>query len=110
MSLKSNLHASINVKSPVQEDLGRVVNYDEDDNEIITYEPIDYRELIASLGTVRDWSLNNLAAAGINPAFSISTGYNARIDGASNVEQMLADVVAYYEAQAEEEKNNNEKI
>ena len=53
----------VNQCSPVQPDYVRVVNYDEDGEEFITFEPVDYPELQRSLGSVEDWSLNALLQA-----------------------------------------------
>lgn len=76
--------------SPVQNDLARKVNYDEDGQEFISYESVDYPKFQASLGTVDDWSLNALLKAGINPAFPISTGLNTRLEGIDVLEDYKA--------------------
>ena len=78
----------INQESPVQKDYDRKVNYDEDGNEIITYEEVDYPTLQQSLGTWDMWSLNSLMKAGIDPAFPIHTGYNTRLDGINDLQQV----------------------
>lgn len=74
-------------QSPVQDDYNRVVNYDEDGNEYITYEKVDYPTLQESLGSWMDWSLTNLLKAGIDPAFPIHTGLNTRLEGVDFVQE-----------------------
>lgn len=80
--------ANVNQCSPLTEDLQRVVKYDEDGNEYVTYEPIDYAALQKSLGLVTNWSLDSLLKAGIDPSFPIHTGYNTRLEGIGDIEAM----------------------
>lgn len=87
--------------SPVQKDYQRVVNYDDEGNEFITYVEVDYPALQESHGTVEMWSLDALMKAGINPDFGIHTGFNTRLEGvgviddaSAYVEQMFADADA----------------
>lgn len=90
--------------SPVQVDYERVVNYDADGNEIITWEEVDYPAIQATNGVVQDWSLNALLSAGINPNFPIHTGNNTRLEGIDVVNQAaaMADSIL-----AENNKENN---
>lgn len=81
---------SVNQCSPVAEDFNRVVNYDENGNEFITYQKVDYKKIQESNGTVDMWSLNSLLSAGINPNFPIHTGLNTRLEGVSIVNDMVA--------------------
>lgn len=105
--LKTHYDKSVDVCSPVRGDLQRVVNYDEDGNELITWEPVDYKSIVAENGDVKNWSLNAMLKAGINPAsLSIHTSAPSRIENESGVQQMLRDVVDFYAA---EENNNVEK-
>lgn len=104
--LKSYFDASVNQSSPVQDDYNRIVNYDEDGNEFITYEKVDYPTLQASHGTVADWELNALLKAGVNPNFPIRTGNPTRIEGASVVAQMAT----IAEQVLAPEDNNEEKF
>lgn len=67
--------------SPVVDDYMRKVNYDEDGNEFITFEKVDYPKLQKSLGSAKDWSLEALLKAGIDPKFGIHTGNPTRIEG-----------------------------
>lgn len=67
--------------TPIQVDMARVVKYDEDGTEFVTYEKVDYPKIVASNGNVADWSLESLLKAGVNPGFSIHTGFNTRLEG-----------------------------
>ena len=100
--LKAYFDGSVNQCSPSRGDVQRVVNFDEDGNEFISYEPIDYPTLVASRGCVSDWSLNSLLSAGIDPKFNIHTGLNTRLEGASIVNDMAAQADALF-AEGEKE-------
>lgn len=76
--------------SPIQEDRQRVVQYDEDGNEMVVYLPVDYPTFQASNGLVTDWSLDALLKAGVNPDFPIHTGNPTRIEGTDVLEQYAA--------------------
>ena len=80
----------LDISSPIQVDVARKVNYDEDGNEFITYEEVDYPKLQQSLGKVSDWSLDSLLKAGINPNFSIHTGNSTRLEGIDTLQQFDA--------------------
>lgn len=88
--LKSVFDYDCNQFSPVQEDLARIVNYDEDGNEFITWEPIDYDKIRVSNGSLKDWNLDALLKAGINPNFPIKTGLNSRLEGIEQVQKAAA--------------------
>lgn len=88
--LKAYFNDTVNQCSPSRGDVQRVVNYDEDGNEYITYEPIDYPALLASRGSVSDWSLDSLLKAGIDPKFGVHTGLNTRLEGVSIVDSFAA--------------------
>lgn len=75
--------------SPLQKDVTRVVNYDKEGNEFITWEEFDYKTFQQSLGFVSDWSLNNLLSAGIDPSFPIHTGINTRLDGIDTMNEFM---------------------
>lgn len=94
---------SVNQASPVQKDYNRVVNYDEDGNEYITFVEVDYEKFQKSLGTVDMWSLDSLLKAGVNPNFPIHTGNTTRLEGLSSLSE--------YEAVADAilAENNNDK-
>lgn len=80
----------VNQYSPVMDDYVRKVNYDEDGNEIITYEKFDSEKYQRSLGFVTDWSLDSLLKAGIDPAFPIHTGNNTLLDGINTISEWSA--------------------
>ena len=86
--LEAYFDAGVNQCSPVQVDIQRVPVYDEDGNEFVTYEPIDYPAIQASYGVVKDWSLTSLLKAGINPNFSIHTGNPTRMEGLGDLDAM----------------------
>lgn len=103
--LKAYFNENVNQCSPSRGDLQRVVKYDEDGNEYIVYEEVDYPTLVASRGKVSDWSLNALLSAGIDPRFGIHTGLNTRLEGVDIVNQMSEQVDAIF-AELEKEKEN----
>lgn len=88
--LSAYFDSSFNQASPVQKDFNRVVNYDENGNEYITWEEVDYSSIQNANGVVSDWSLNSLLAAGINPGFPIHTGSPTRLEGISVVDSAAA--------------------
>lgn len=106
MVLDKLFSAGIDQSSPVQDDYNRIVNYDEDGNEFITYEKVDYAKLIASNGSVLDWSLDALLKAGINPNFSIHTGNCTRLEGIGVIDDAQAYVDALF---ADEEVKENKE-
>lgn len=79
--LSAYFDSSLNQASPVQKDFNRVVNYDENGNEYITWEEVDYPSIQAANGLVSDWSLDSLLKAGIDPGFPIHTGSPTRLEG-----------------------------
>lgn len=79
-------NADLDKGSPVQKDFDRVVNYDDEGNEFITYVEVDYAKIVQSHGSVGDWSLNALLKAGINPQFGIHTGNPTRIEGLGDLD------------------------
>lgn len=79
-----------NQASPVRDDLVRVVNFDEDNVEHVTYEKFDYPTYQKSLGDSSVWDLKALLSAGINPAFGIHTSFGTRLDGINTIKQAEA--------------------
>lgn len=79
--LKKYFDKFVNQSSLVVDDFARKVNYDEDRNEFVTYEKVDYKKIQESNGTVELWSLDALLKAGINPSFPVHTGLNTRLEG-----------------------------
>lgn len=91
--------------SPVQKDYDRVEKFDEDGNSFIVYQEVDYPAIIASFGSVYDWSLSSLLKAGINPNFSIHTGNPTRLEGVGVIEDAQAMVDSIF-AEIEKDKEN----
>ena len=96
----------LNQSSPVQIDLARVVNLDDEGNEFITWEEVDYSKIQASLGTGDQWSLNALLAAGIDPSFPIHTGNPTRLDGFTEVMNAIDVINSELDAPAAETPEN----
>lgn len=88
--LKKYFDGSINQSSPVQKDYARIVRHDENGEEFITWEAVDYKSLQKSHGTVDFWSLEAMLKAGINPNMPIHTGVSTRLEGISQVEAAAA--------------------
>ena len=96
----------LNQCSPVRDDFDRIVNIDDEGNEFITYEKVDYPKFQKSLGSFADWSLNALLKAGINPNFPIHTSNPTRLDGLDALtafEDMADEVLAEINIPANEE-------
>lgn len=98
--LEALYDTSIDCYSPVFGDFERVVSYDEQKQEVVTFVPVDYSKLNAQLGEVDFWKLDNLLKAGINPAFPVHTSQSvSRLEGvdviqsaAESVENLINDV------------------
>lgn len=90
--LKSQFDPSCSHFSPVQVEHGFKKDIDEDGREIITFPVVDNRKITESLGTVDDWSLRSLAAAGIDPNFKISTSSNVRLDAQNGVNEFINEI------------------
>lgn len=107
MSVLSRLfNEEIDQRSPVQEDVVRKVNVDEDGVEHISWEKVDYPKLQASLGTIDDWSLTNLLKAGIDPAFPIHTGNPTRIEGLGSLSDFEAEAEMIFAEMEKVEKED----
>lgn len=102
-ALKKYFDKTVNQCSPLVVDYVRIVNHDEDGNEFVTYEPVDYPTLVEANGSVGLWSLNALLKAGISPNFPIRTGLNTRLEGIDVINQAAA------VADSILAENNNEK-
>lgn len=103
--LKKYFDKNVNQSSPVQKDYDRKVNYDEDGNEFLSWVEVDYQKIQDSNGSVLDWRLDKLLAAGINPNFPIATGINTRLEGIGVVD----DAAAYVEQLFADSNTNNEE-
>lgn len=90
--------------TPIQEDFQRVVKHDEDGNEFIVYEKVDYKKILESNGRVSDWSLSNLLKAGINPDFPIHTGFNSRLEGIDVLNDAISDIYEVIDSETNNEK------
>lgn len=90
-------------QSRVCPDFDRVVNVDENGDEHVVYQQVDYQKIQSSLGSFLQWSLKSLMSAGIDPNFGIKTGFNTRLDGFGSVESAIQRVTAIVE-----EENNKE--
>lgn len=88
--LSAYFDKSVNQCSPVKPDYKRVVNYDKNGNEVITYEEVDYPAFQEANGFVSDWSLDALLKAGINPNFPVHTGNPTRLEGLDVLNQAVA--------------------
>jgi len=95
--------------SPLVDDFERIVKYGKDGSEIIEWKKVDYSKIIKENGTVEQWSLNNLLAAGISPnSMTVHTGYNSRLSGSDDLQSALTDVNRIVDEQLQqlkEEKN-----
>lgn len=106
--LKNLFNPNIDQRSPVIGDLERVVSVDEHGNEYVTWNEVDYSKLQKSLGSVNDWSLQSLLKAGIDPAFSIHTGYNTRLDGLNSLSAFEAESENIFKEMNKEDKEDNQ--
>ena len=87
-----NFNSDSTFESSVKEDFARVVSYDSDGVEFVTYEKVDYSKIVERNGVCVNWSLTSLLKAGINPDFGIRTGLNTRLAGVAVVQQLAAEV------------------
>ena len=81
---------NVNCYSPLVDDYEPVVKCDKNGNEMIAYQLVDYSKVLQSNGTVDMWSLKSLLASGINPNFSVHTGYNTRLDGVNDINEVVS--------------------
>lgn len=84
--LKSNFIKKDYV-SPIIEEKEMKISYDEDGREVVTYEKVNFHDIIASNGRASDWSLQSLIKAGIDPNFPIHTGNPTRLDGLDTLDR-----------------------
>lgn len=105
---KTQFDSSVNQLSPVVFELGFKTDYDEDGNEVITYPKRNlFEEVTSKLGSVDDWSLKNLLAAGISPDIKINTSSPTRLDCQDGISAFL-DSFAVLEAKSSVESNKDE--
>lgn len=65
---------------PRSKDYERVEKIDEDGNLYVTYVEVDYDKIRQANGSVKDWSLDALLKAGIDPGFGIHTSNTTRLE------------------------------
>lgn len=99
-----NFDVDSKFESSVKTDFVRVVNRDDEEREFISYEKVDYPAIIERNGTMKDWSLQSLLKAGINPDFGIHTVNNTRLEGFNTVQDAAAMADSIF-AESEEQKN-----
>lgn len=94
-------------KSPVIDDFERVEKRSDDSVDVV-YQKVDYPSVQQSHGKVTDWSLNSLLKAGVNPQFSIHTGFGTRLEGVSELQKLsaVADAVLAPSAESPNEPSN----
>lgn len=101
--LKVYFDESIDQRSPVQVDYNRIVKYNEKGEEVVIYQEVDYPSFQKSLGKAINWNLNELLKAGVNPDFSISTGFGTRLEGVG----VIADFASQVDAILKESNESN---
>lgn len=97
--LESHFDKSIDQNSPCRDDFARVSKFDEDGIERVSYVKVDRRDMIAAHGSYRDWSLDALSKAGINPNFAIHTSGATRLDSADDVKAAADSVEKFFNEQ-----------
>ena len=90
--INNHVDKSVDVFSPPCGDVERIVKHDEQGNEIIEFVGVNYKMLESTRGSVFDYQLDKLLAAGVDPAFPVHTGFNSRIEGAGAIQQMNLEI------------------
>lgn len=103
--ITSQFNYELNQNSPVIGDVERIVEYDENGTEKVTFRKVDYPSITKSLGVSSDWSLKSLLAAGVNPNFPIHTGSVSRLENASEIESVAVDVENFFNESKNVENN-----
>lgn len=99
--LSRHFNYDLEQRSPDCEDLVRKKRVDESGNILFVYVPVDYKAIQKANGDADNWSLKNLLQAGINPQFSIHTGFGTRLEAASQLQEFAAAAEAAIAADAE---------
>ena len=86
--LQRHYDFQVDVFSPDCPDYIKTTTVNESGNPIPVYVEVDNKKLCESLGTVDNYSLRSLLAAGINPDTHIHTGLASRLDGFSVVKSV----------------------
>lgn len=103
-ALVSHFDSSLNQFSPVLPENAMKKVVDSDGVERVEFLPVDTKEIIASFGTVDNWSLKSLMAAGVDLSTGIRTGSVSRSEGANDLNEIVAEVENYSETENESEK------
>lgn len=90
--LSVHRNPNLDRKSPLVLDVSWKTKVDSNDSLNISFDQVDNKSLVLSLGSVSDWSLNNLLASGVDPSFPIHTGSNVRLDGVSAIKDTVSQV------------------
>ena len=85
--LSTHFDYDVVLSSPVVDDFERLVKYDKDGNEFITFVKVDYPAVQARNGLSAVWTLNSLLKSGVDPAFPVHTGNPTRLEGVSIVQE-----------------------
>lgn len=97
-ALTRNFNYDLDQRSPVQVEKERVVKRTQDGQEIVSFETPDLFSHIKSHGNVRDWSLDALRKAGIDPSFPINTSLTTRLEGVETMGDFISAIEASIEA------------
>lgn len=98
--LSRHFNYALEQRSPDCEDLVRKKRVDESGNDLFVYVPVDYKAIQKANGDSENWSLRNLLQAGINPQFSIHTGFGTRLEAASQLQEFASAAEAALAADA----------
>ena len=83
--LSRHFNYALEQRSPDCPDFMRRKRVDEKGNTLFVYVQVDYKAIQKANGDASNWSLKNLLQAGINPQFSIHTGFGTRLEAASQL-------------------------
>lgn len=109
MSIISSNFIKRRYVSPVIDEYEQKISYDEDGREVITYSKVDFHKILVSNGYVRDWSLQNLLTAGIDPKFGIHTGKPTRLDGVDDLDEYTKRINEIFSTEDTDNTENTEQ-
>lgn len=108
-ALSRNFNYDLDQRSPVVADYERSEKVADDGSIFVVYEKVDYSSIQASHGDARDWSLDSLFKAGINPqSFAIHTGFNTRLEGVNILNEFASQIDAVLALVPKVEPSNEE--
>lgn len=94
-ALSRNFNYDLDQRSPVVVDYQRTEKVAEDGSTSVVFEKVDYPSIQASHGDARDWSLDSMFKAGVNPqSFAIHTGFNTRLEGVNILNEFASQIDA----------------